>query len=313
MTELTLKTAGLSIVLSLLLGPFWIKCLKNLKMKQYVREDGPEKHLEKAGVPTMGGIIFLFSFFLSTLFFSSFGRNVFFVLISTFSFAAVGFIDDFGKIRKKQNEGLSVKGKFVFIFLASVVLWFLFLQDFSLSIPFTNIRINNVFLTVLFISLIYSAVTNATNFTDGLDGLLASVTLIISCFYIYVSIVRGNDDLLIMNVAFAASLFGYLFYNWFPAKVFMGDFGSLAIGGYVVANALILDIYWFIPLFGIWYVIEVSSVIIQVAYFKKTKKRFFKMAPYHHHLELTGLSEVKVVLIAVFLTLTTSIISSLFI
>ncbi len=306
-----LFAALLSFGLSALVGPFWIKGLRTFKLKQYVREDGPQHHLAKSGVPTMGGVIFLFPFIVISLF-SKMSLDVIFVLVSTFSFATVGFVDDFGKVTKKQNEGLTIKGKSIFILTMTIIVWFLFLRDFSVSIPFTDIRINNVVLTVAFVAFLYSAVTNATNFTDGLDGLLASVTFVISIFYIYAAIIRGNEDLFVLNIGFAAAMLGYLIYNWHPAKVMMGDFGSLGIGGYVVANAIILDVYWLIPIFGIWYVIEVASVVIQIVYFKTSGKRFFKMAPYHHHLEALNFSEVKVVLIALGITVLSSMLASFF-
>lgn len=299
-----------ALLIGLLSGPFMIKWLRSLNFKQYIREDGPKKHLIKSGVPTMGGFIFVTAWLLSSLIWiRDFSGDFFFVLLSTLAYGVVGLLDDYRKIMKKQNEGLTMKGKFVFILLASLLLWALFLRHFSISIPFTDIRVDNPVLSVIFISLLYSALTNATNFTDGLDGLLASVSLPIILFLALVSFKANNGILFSLNSLFAGALASYLFFNRYPAKVMMGDFGSLAIGGFILANALILDIYWFIPIFGIWYVIEVVSVMIQIVYFKKTGKRFFKMAPYHHHLELCFFSENKIVLLASFITLVACVLS----
>lgn len=299
-----------ALLIGLLSGPFMIKWLRSLNFKQYIREDGPKKHLIKSGVPTMGGFIFVTAWLLSSLIWiRDFIGDFFFVLLSTLAYGVVGLLDDYRKIMKKQNEGLTMKGKFVFILLASLLLWALFLRHFSISIPFTDISVDNPVLSVIFISLLYSALTNATNFTDGLDGLLASVSLPIILFLALVSFKANNGILFSLNSLFAGALASYLFFNRYPAKVMMGDFGSLAIGGFILANALILDIYWFIPIFGIWYVIEVVSVMIQIVYFKKTGKRFFKMAPYHHHLELCSFSENKIVLLASFITLVACVLS----
>lgn len=292
-----------ALVLGVLCGPLIIKWLRSLNFKQYIREDGPKKHLIKSGVPTMGGFIFVSAWLLSSLtWIRNYNGQFFFVLLSTLAYGLVGLLDDYKKIMKKQNEGLTIRGKFIVILLASLLLWALFLRHFSISLPFTDIRINQPVLSVLFISLLYSALTNATNFTDGLDGLLASVSLPIVLFLALVSMKQENSVLFTLNSAFAGALGAYLVFNRYPAKVMMGDFGSLAIGGFILANALILDIYWFIPVFGIWYVIEVLSVIIQIVYFKKTGRRFFKMAPYHHHLEMCSYSENRIVLIATSIT-----------
>lgn len=299
-----------ALIIGLLMGPFIIKWLRSLNFKQYIREEGPKKHLIKSGVPTMGGFIFISAWLIASLIWiRDYSSEFFFVLLSTLAYGVVGLFDDYKKIMKKQNEGLTIRGKFIFILLASILLWGIFLRHFTVSIPFTDIRLSNPILSVIFISLLYSALTNATNFTDGLDGLLASVSLPIILFLAAVSFKEQNGVLFLLNSAFAGALGAYLFFNHYPAKVMMGDFGSLAIGGFILANSLLLDIYWFIPLFGIWYVIEVLSVMIQIFYFKKTGKRFFKMAPYHHHLELCSFSENKIVILASTITLIACVLS----
>lgn len=296
-------------------GSFMIKALRSLNFKQYVREDGPKKHLIKTGVPTMGGVIFLGSWLVALIFVLIAYKGIFdtssvlFICFSTLAYGFVGMVDDLGKIKKKQNEGLSIKGKFLFIFVASTLLWFFFLKDFSLSLPFTDIRITNPVISIVFISLIYSALTNATNFTDGVDGLLAAVSIPVTALLAAVAFRQGNIILFYLNALFTGALSAYLVFNFYPAKVMMGDLGSLAIGGFILSNSLLLDIYWFIPIFGIWYVIEVVSVMIQIFYFKKTGKRFFKMAPYHHHLELSGFSERKIVFIANLVTAVFCVVS----
>ncbi len=292
-----------TLVLSLILEKLWIVYMQKREMGQFIREEGPKAHLKKAGIPTMGGIAFIFSSIIISSYFLRVGYPLRYVYVSILLFGLVGFYDDYKKLVKKQNEGLSAKGKFALILLISVIIYFVFLKDFLLFIPFTQFYFENSIIIAIFIALLYAAVTNATNFTDGLDGLLVIVTIPISVLFITLSSMLGSHNLLMFNIIFLASLLGYLYYNKYPAKVFMGDLGSLAIGAYVVSNSLLLGIYWLIPIFGIWYVIEVLSVIIQVAYFKKTGgKRFFKMAPYHHHLEHLGMSEVKIDLLAFIIT-----------
>lgn len=303
-----------SVIVSSIFVKAWIIFMKSRRVGQYIREDGPKSHLGKSGIPTMGGVAFIFAIFILSLLFLDINSNVFFVLFSTVTFEMIGFYDDFKKFKHKQNEGLTVKGKFLAILLVSVTIYFMFLNDFSLRLPLTDYNIQNIFVSIIFISLLYSAVTNASNFTDGLDGLLSSVSIVISFFFVLVSYFKGLEQLTLLNLIFFSVLIGYLFFNRYPAKVFMGDSGSLALGAYIVANSLVLDIYWYIPVFAVWCVIEVVSVIIQVAYFKKTGgKRFFKMAPYHHHLELCNKSENQIVIHASLVTLVCSICSFLMI
>lgn len=289
--------------------------MKAKEFGQYIRELGPETHLKKQGIPTMGGVAFLFSSIMVCFMLSPvIDKLILFIIVSMLLFALVGFYDDFKKLKKKKNEGLTVKGKTLCLIIISIVLYILFLRGFHLRIPFTNIFIPSLIVGFLFLILLYSAVTNATNFTDGLDGLLTLVTLPISFFFAFLAEERGISSLFVFNLLFAGSLMGYYVLNKYPAMLFMGDLGSLAIGAYVVSNAIILEVYWYIPIFGIWYVIEVLSVIIQVLYFKKTGgKRFFKMAPYHHHLEKKGHSEKNIDKIAFSITFVATVISFLLI
>lgn len=281
----------------------WIKLMQAREVGQFIREEGPEAHLKKAGIPTMGGVGFLFSSLLLSAIFIELTASMKYIFVSVLLFALIGFYDDYKKLTKRTNEGLSAKGKFLLILLISVVIYLGFLKSFQVRVPFTQHTLESVILSSVFMAFLYAAVTNATNFTDGLDGLLAVVTIPIIVLFIAVSSIKGMAELKLFNLIFLGSMLGYLVFNMYPAKVFMGDLGSLAIGAYVVSNSIILNIYWLIPLFGLWYVIEVLSVIIQVLYFKKTGgKRFFKMAPYHHHLEYLGWNERKIDLAAFLFT-----------
>lgn len=298
------------IVLSVIMVFLWIRFMSSKKIGQYIREEGPEHHLEKAGIPTMGGIAFLYAAIAMSLFFLKFEKNVQFIISSIILFSLIGFYDDYKKIRKKRNEGLSAKGKSLCLLIVSLILYFIFLMHFSIRLPFTSITFSNMFVNIIFILFMFSALTNATNLTDGLDGLLTMVTIPVSILFIAIASWQGLEHIKVFNLVFLGALIGYLFFNKYPAKVFMGDLGSIGIGAYVLSNSILLQIYWFIPLFGIWYLIETLSVIIQVLYFKKTGgKRFFKMAPYHHHLEYLGLNEIKIDLLAFSVTSVASIAS----
>ncbi len=306
--------AAISLIITLLLGDKFINILMRMKLGQHIREDGPSSHLGKAGVPTMGAIIFLFTFFLilsAMLVLKCVSmKQYLFYIIGVFSFASIGFYDDYKKIKKKENEGLTAKGKMLIILIITAGFYLFFLRDVSVFIPFTNrFMIENSAINFIFFMLLFAAMTNASNFSDGLDGLLASVTLVITVMFSFIAVHLNIPEIFSVNMVFGAALLGYLKFNWHPAKVFMGDFGSIAIGSYVVLNAILLDIIWFIPVFGLWYVVEVASVIIQVFYYKKTKRRFFRMAPFHHHLELGGWSEEKVVLFASGLTAVLSLVT----
>ncbi len=302
----------LTLSATILLGDKWIGMLNRMKLGQHIREDGPSRHLGKAGTPTMGAVIFLSSFFLFlTILFlvlhfltaTSFFDVYLFYVLGVFSFSSIGFYDDYKKIKQRQNEGLTAKGKMLFILIITAVFYMLFLRKYLVFIPLIPYNMaSNSAMSFLFFLLLFAAMTNASNFTDGLDGLLSSVTLVITILFMVISLHYDKGMVFCVNVIFAASLLGYLKFNWHPAKAFMGDFGSIAIGSYVVLNSILLDIIWYIPVFAFWYVLEVLSVIVQVFYYKKTKKRFFRMAPFHHHLELGGWSEQKVVLFASGLT-----------
>lgn len=277
-------------------GPLWIPYFKRLKFGQFIREDGPAAHLAKQGTPTFGGLLFMSASFVSLLviFFPTYNRFIFFPILALWGYGAIGFSDDYLKVVKKNNLGLSARKKIIGLSLVTVVLYALFGMHYSITFPFTDLLLKPGVLHFLFFAFVAVAITNAVNLTDGIDGLCGSVTLVVALFFMALAAYRGEWELVVVNGAMAGSLLGYLVYNWHPAKVFMGDTGSLGLGGFVLANALMLDVIWFIPIFGLIYVAETLSVIIQVLYFKKTGKRFFKMAPVHHHFEMIGWKEKKI-------------------
>ncbi len=300
---------ALGFIVAVGTGPMWIPYFRKLKFGQFIREEGPQSHLQKGGTPTFGGVIFIVAAVISVMTLKLFSINTMAVVTSTLLFGFVGFLDDYQKVIKKNNLGLNAKQKMASLLIVSTLLYvFYFIGHKSNFWGLVSIE-NAIIVFILFI-FIAVAVTNSVNLTDGIDGLCASVTMIISLFFAAYSYYLGNYDLLLVNAVFTGALLGYLVYNWHPAKVFMGDTGSLALGGYVFANAMLLNIEWFLPLFGMVYVLEALSVIIQVLYFKKTGgKRFFRMSPLHHHFELGGWSEKKIVYVASSLTIALSLIS----
>lgn len=297
---------------AILLGYLLIPVLHKLKFGQYIREEGPEAHKKKAGTPTMGGIIFLLAFVIALLVFPSELKKFWIVPAMTLAFGIVGWLDDFIKIVLKHNEGLKPWQKFSLQLIAvGGFALYLYLSGFGTSVTFHvfNKTVNlGVFYYVLVI-LGMLGLDNGTNFTDGLDGLSSSVTLVISVFLAAASLVLGKD-MQIPAAAFAGALMGFLYFNAYPAKVFMGDTGALALGGFVGSMAFLMDMPFMLLIFGFIYVAEVLSVMLQVGYFKLTHgKRLFKMAPIHHHFELLGWHETRVVAVFTLVTAVLSILS----
>ncbi|MEG0012639.1 MAG: phospho-N-acetylmuramoyl-pentapeptide-transferase [Cellulosilyticaceae bacterium] len=291
--------ALIAFFLNIVISPFIIPVLRRLKFGQNVRDDGPNTHLKKSGTPTMGGVIILTSITLTSLLFVGGNRELQSVLFVTLGFGVIGFLDDYIKVVKKRSLGLSpmqkIIGQLIVTLIFAYLLKYYIGLDTTIIVPFTNSKA--IDLGVLYIPFLIVGVlgtVNAVNLTDGVDGLASSVTVIVATFFAAVAW-AGNSSIVAIAAATAGSLLGFLLFNSYPAKVFMGDTGSLALGGFVVATAFILKMPLFILIVGIIYVIENISVIIQVLYFKKTKKRFFKMAPIHHHFELSGWAETKVV------------------
>lgn len=315
----TVVAIFISFISGAIICPAVIPVLHRFKFGQQVREDGPKEHLKKSGTPTMGGIVIILSIVLGSIFYINKYRNILSILLFISAFGIIGFLDDFLKIKKKKSEGLSVKQKlFLQLFVTTVFAVYIYMKADALSflIPFTGGFKNGIYISmgILFIPAVFFIVLgtdNGVNFTDGLDGLCSSVTCVVAAFFLLCAL-KANSGLAIISASVLGSLFAFLIYNVFPAKVFMGDTGSLALGGYVSSMAIMLNMPLFIVIVGFIYFIEVLSVIIQVGYFKKTKgKRFFRMAPIHHHFELGGWSESKVVYIFTLVTVLLSILAYL--
>lgn len=290
----------LAFAVSAVSGRFLVPYLRRIKAGQTEREDGPRSHLGKTGTPNMGGLMILLGLTVSCLIFAHRAPEVIPVLILTVGFGAVGFVDDYLKVVKKRSDGLSVKQKMalqiVIALLFAFYVHFVNYIPLSMKVPFVrgtflDLGIFNI-PALLFIGV---ATVNGTNFTDGVDGLAGCVTTATALFFTLAALMSGSPAAA-AGGAMIGALLGFLLYNAYPAKIFMGDTGSLALGGFVTGMAYMLQLPLFIPIVGFIYLIEVVSVIIQVLYFKKTHgKRFFRMAPIHHHFELGGWSEVRVV------------------
>ncbi|MCR5527308.1 MAG: phospho-N-acetylmuramoyl-pentapeptide-transferase [Lachnospiraceae bacterium] len=298
---------AVAFILSALLGIVVLPGLRRLKASQTEREEGPASHKVKTGTPTMGGIIFIVAFVLVAGFFAIDNKNIIPIIIATLGFGLVGFIDDYIKVVMKRNLGLRAWQKMLCQFIVTgVLLWYMhnYTQvSFDMLVPFSaffsanaeDLYINMGALTIPFLFVVIIGTVNGSNFTDGLDGLLSTVTAVICVFLAFISLNRGVQITPAAG-AMLGALLGFLIYNWHPAKVFMGDTGSLALGGFVASAMLMLKMPILLIFVAFIYLAEVVSVIIQVLYFKATGgKRFFRMAPIHHHFELGGWSEVKVV------------------
>ena len=288
----------ISILVSLGLGLLILPILKKRKIGQNIRDVGPKSHYSKAGTPTMGGIIFIIATLILSLVFLDFNLQNAILIISMLGFGAIGFIDDFRKLVLKQSEGLSPKGKLVLQFALAVIITVMaFINDKDsielFRIPFTNFDLKLGILGIPLMIFIIVGTTNATNLTDGLDGLLASVSVPV---FITLAIIGKGTDNELFSYIMMGTLLGFLFFNSNPASVFMGDTGSMAIGGAVVALSIVLRIPIYLIIFGGIYVMETLSVIIQVlSYRHRNKKRVFLMTPIHHHFELKGYKEAKIV------------------
>ena len=290
-------TLIIAFVLCIFVCPVLIPFLHRLKFGQTVRDDGPQTHLQKTGTPTMGGLAFLAAFVLAAIFMTPTHETIAVILVNI-GFGLIGFIDDYIKVVKKRSLGLKPMQKIVGQ-LIICVLFMVYLNKSGVGteiyIPFTGGKTWD--LGILFIPFCIIAVlatVNGVNLTDGLDGLADGVTLIVCVFFTMCAYAAGNG-IVTTGGAMIGGLLAFLIFNAYPAKVFMGDTGSLALGGFIVACAFILKMPLFILIAGIIYVVETLSVAIQVTVYKKTKKRVFKMAPLHHHFELSGWSETKVV------------------
>ncbi len=297
----------ISFAVSLVLGPVVIPFLRKLKMKQTERTDGVQSHLKKAGTPTMGGIIILASIVVTSLFYVKDYPKIIPVLFLTVAFGLIGFLDDYLKVVLKRSDGLFPMQKMALQIVVTAIFAFYIVKvaeiPLTMLVPFSGgyrWDIGWLAVPVLFVAVI--GTVNGTNFTDGLDGLASSVTVLVATFFTVVAI-GTRSGIEPITCAVVGALLGFLLFNVYPASVFMGDTGSLALGGFVAGTAYMMQMPLFIIIVGFIYLAEVASVILQVTYFKKTGgKRLFKMAPIHHHFELCGWSETRVV--AVFSVIT---------
>lgn len=286
--------------LSVMMGPVIIPILRKLKMGQTERVDGVQSHLKKAGTPTMGGVIILLSVVITSVFYIKGYPKIIPILFVTLGFGLIGFLDDYLKVVMKRSDGLFPKQKMALQIVVTAVFAFYLVKftDVSLTmlIPFSGgyyLDIGWFAIPLMFFAVI--GTVNGVNFTDGLDGLASSVTVLVATFFTVVAI-GTKSGIEPITCAVVGALLGFLLFNVYPASVFMGDTGSLALGGFVASTAYMLQMPVFIVIVGLIYLIEVLSVMIQVTYFKKTGgKRIFKMAPIHHHFELCGWSETRVV------------------
>ncbi len=290
-------------------GYIFIPVLRRIKMGQYVREDGPQSHLKKAGTPTMGGIIFLLPFCIIGILSGNSGI----LFWATIGCALIGFADDFIKVVLKRSLGLRAYQKLIaqFAVIAGFFAYqFWYGQNITrIRIPFTDKMWDMGILWYVFAVLVIFGTTNGSNLTDGLDGLSASVSAVIMLFLVIAAFLQGRIEIGVLALTFFSALLGFLWFNAHPAKVFMGDTGSLAIGGFVAFASIQLQLPLLILLFGIIYLAESLSVMLQVAYFKKTGKRIFKMTPIHHHFELCGVKEVKIVSYFTLITIAGSLLA----
>lgn len=312
-----------SFLVAAICGKCLIPLLHRLKFGQEIREEGPKWHEKKSGTPTMGGFIFLAGMVVAlvitgiwgTLSGREFDFRVLGILLGmTLAYGAIGFIDDYIKVILKRNLGLTASQKFGLQLLVAVgfVAWAVLSGSIRpyVAIPFTQITWNFGWLFIPFAVLVIVATVNSVNLTDGLDGLATCVTLVVALFYLLISTIGGikNNSVALFAAILLGGLAGFLLYNRYPAKVFMGDTGSLALGGAICAMALLLEQPLALLIVGFVYVMESLSVIMQVTSFKLTGKRIFKMSPIHHHFEMCGWKETKIV--AVF-TLVTAVLCGL--
>ncbi len=300
MNGTVLLSVMLSFAISVVLGPLVIPFLRRLKVGQTERTEGPESHLKKNGTPTMGGILFLISVVITSLLFVKDYPKILPILFLTLGFGMIGFLDDYIKVVLKRSMGLRAWQKFALQIVVTGIFVF-YLQRYTdvslvMKVPFVEgVYLDFGWFNIPILFFIVIGTVNGTNFTDGLDGLASSVTVLVATFFTVVAI-GTNSGIEPITCAVVGALLGFLLFNVHPASVFMGDTGSLALGGFVAASAYMMQMPIFIAIVGFIYLLEVVSVMLQVSYFKMTGgKRIFKMAPIHHHFELCGWSETRVV------------------
>lgn len=295
-------TIVMGFLITVLLSPLFIPFLKRLKFGQSIREEGPKSHLKKTGTPTMGGVMILFSILITTLVmtgkFSEPTVKTYLLLLVTFGFGLLGFLDDFIKVVLKRNLGLTSKQKLLGQIIISVIFYFVYKYNgfpTDIRLPFGDYSIDLGWFFVFFIIFWLVGFSNAVNLTDGLDGLLSGTAAIAFGAYAVLAWNQSEIEIAIFSVAVVGAVLGFLVFNAHPAKVFMGDTGSLAIGGALATIAILTKLEILLIIIGGVFVIETLSVILQVISFKTTGRRIFRMSPLHHHYELGGWSEWRVV------------------
>ncbi|MCG3398850.1 phospho-N-acetylmuramoyl-pentapeptide-transferase [Staphylococcus massiliensis] len=297
---------AIALIITLILVPILIPTLKRMKFGQSIREEGPQSHMKKTGTPTMGGLTFLISIIITTIIASlimPYPNPLLLLLFVTIGFGLIGFIDDYIIVVKKNNQGLTSKQKFLaqiaiaVIFFIICVLFNVFKFSTSINIPFTDVSLPLSFFYVVFIVFWQVGFSNAVNLTDGLDGLATGLSIIGFTIYAIMSFILNEPAIGTFCIIMVCALLGFLPYNLNPAKVFMGDTGSLALGGIFATISIMLNQEITLIFVGLVFVLETLSVMIQVTSFKLTGKRIFKMSPLHHHFELCGWSEWKVVIV----------------
>ena len=306
----------IAFFLTVLMLPRLIKYLHVLKFGQAIREEGPQSHMHKKGTPTMGGISFIVSIVISLIvaMILDSGNIQYYILFiyTTISFSIIGYIDDMLIVVKKKNDGLAPRKKLMLQILFSVIFYilvtFIYKDINYIHIPKLDYNLNISYLYLIFLVFWQTGFSNAVNLTDGLDGLATSVTIITTSTFALLAYKENNFPVLVFCLTIVGALLGFLLFNKNPAKIFMGDTGSLALGGILAAISVILHKEIAFLFIGLVYILETLSVIIQVAYFKKTGKRIFKMSPLHHHFELSGYGEVKTVYIFVIIAVISSAI-----
>ncbi|UVI32194.1 phospho-N-acetylmuramoyl-pentapeptide-transferase [Paenibacillus spongiae] len=297
--KVILLSIGASFLLAVLLGPLFIPLLRRLKFGQQIRSDGPQSHLKKKGTPTMGGIIIMLATLLAFLKFSDKTAEFWVLLIASLGFGLIGFLDDYIKIVFKRSLGLTAKQKLIGQFLFAVIICFLLYQmnhSTIVNIPGTSIDLEFGWFYYPFVIIMLFATTNAVNFTDGVDGLLAGTGAVAFGAFTLLAMHASEHESAVFSAAMIGALLGFLVFNAHPAKVFMGDTGSLGIGGGMAAVAILTKTEFLLVIIGGVFVIEMLSVILQVGSFKLRGKRIFKMSPIHHHFELSGWNEWRVVI-----------------
>ena len=306
----------LSFAFSVALAPVIIPFLRRLKIGQTERVQGVSTHLKKAGTPTMGGLIFLLSTTVTAVFYVKDYPRIVPVLFLTLGFGLIGFLDDYLKVVLKRSDGLYPRQKMFLQILITAVFAFYMIRfsgvSLAMKLPFlTGKELSIGWMSVPLLFFVVLGTVNGVNFTDGLDGLASSVTIMVAVFFTMAAVGLGVE-ITPITCAVVGSLLGFLVFKVYPAKVFMGDTGSLALGGFVAGTAYMLQMPLFLPIVGFVYMAEILSVVMQVSYFRVTHgRRIFKMAPIHHHFELCGWSETQVVAVFSILTAMTCLIALL--